>query len=71
MHGRDVDSAYITVETDPHRSTPHPMTATTCLLIEFLPRYGLPMWQLLLLSLYLFAGGALDLLATPRYKRSR
>jgi len=46
-----------------------PMTATTCLLVEFLPRYGLPMWQLLLLSLYLFVGGALDLLATPGRKR--
>jgi hypothetical protein len=46
-----------------------PMTAIVCLLIEFLPRYGLPMWQLLLLSLYLLAGGILDLLATPRIKR--
>jgi hypothetical protein len=44
------------------------MTATTCLLIEFLPRYGLPMWQTLLLSLYLFVGRALDLLASGSFE---
>jgi hypothetical protein len=36
--------------------------AATCLLDEFSPRFGLPMWTLLLLSLYLFAGGTADLL---------
>ena len=38
------------------------MVASTCLLGEFIPRYGLPMWQLLLLSLYIFVGEAADLL---------
>jgi hypothetical protein len=40
-----------------------PMVATTCLLTEFLPRYVLPMWQLLLLSFCILAGGTADLLA--------
>ena len=43
------------------------MIASTCLLGEFIPRYGLPMWQLLLLSLYIFVGRTADLFATgPR-----
>jgi hypothetical protein len=43
------------------------MVACTCLVGEFIPRYGLPMWQLLLLSLYLFIGRTADLLANrPR-----
>jgi hypothetical protein len=37
----------------------------TCLLDEYWPRFGLPMWQLLLLSLYLLAGRTADLLFTP------
>jgi hypothetical protein len=37
--------------------------AATCLLDEFGPRFVLPMWQLLLLSLYLFVGQTTDLLA--------
>ena len=40
-----------------------PMVATSCLLTEFLPRYVLPMWQLLLLSFCILAGGTADLLA--------
>jgi hypothetical protein len=40
------------------------IVASTCLLGEFIPRYGLPMWQLLLLSLYIFAGGTADLFAS-------
>lgn len=39
--------------------------AATCLLDEFSPRFGLPMWQLLLLSLYLFVGRTAGLLFTP------
>lgn len=44
------------------------MVASTCLLGEFGPRYGLPMWQLLLLSVFLFVGKTVDLLAlsTPK-----
>jgi hypothetical protein len=40
-----------------------PMVASTCLLTEFIPRYVLPMWQLLLLSFCILAGGTADLLA--------
>jgi len=40
-----------------------PMVASTCLLTEFLPRYVLPMWQLLLPSFFILTGGAADLLA--------
>ena len=40
------------------------MIASTCLLGEFIPRYGLPMWQLLLLSLYIFVGRTADLFAS-------
>lgn len=49
------------------------MTAATCLLTEFLPRYGLPMWQLLLLSLYLFVGRTADLVASgeTRFRASK
>jgi hypothetical protein len=45
------------------------MIASTCLLGEFIPRYGLPMWQLLLLSLYIFVGTTADLFATVGAKR--
>lgn len=38
------------------------MAASACLVGAFLPRYGFPMWQLLLLSLFIFAGTAADLL---------
>ena len=41
------------------------MMASTCLVGAFSARYALPMWQLLLLSLYIFAGGTADLFATP------
>jgi hypothetical protein len=44
------------------------MTASACLVTEFLPRYALPMWQLLLLSLYIFAGAAADLIVTSKEK---
>ena len=40
------------------------MIASTCLLGEFIPRYGLPMWQLLLLSFYIITGRMADLLAS-------
>jgi len=40
------------------------MFATACLLGEFLPRYVLPMWQFLLLSLYILLGTAAHLLVT-------
>jgi len=39
------------------------MTATTCLLGGFLPRYGLPMWELLWLSLFVFLAGTANLFA--------
>ena len=42
------------------------IAATNTLLVEFLPRYALPMWQLLLLSLYLLVGTTADLFATAR-----
>jgi hypothetical protein len=45
------------------------MIASTCLLGEFIPRYGLPMWQLLLLSLYIFVGTTADLFATASSRR--
>jgi hypothetical protein len=45
------------------------IAATNALLTEFLPRYALPMWQLLLLSLYLLAGTIADLLTTTRLER--
>jgi hypothetical protein len=41
------------------------MVASACLLTEFLPRYTLPMWQLLLLSLYIFAGSIGDFWSRP------
>ncbi len=40
-----------------------PMVASVCLIGEFLPRYALPMWQLLLPSFYILAGSTADLLA--------
>jgi hypothetical protein len=40
-----------------------PMVASACLLGEFIPRYGLPMWQLLLLSFYIFVGKTGNLFA--------
>jgi hypothetical protein len=45
------------------------MVATACLLTEFIPRYVLPMWQLLLLSLYIFVGGTADLCMMAWTKR--
>jgi hypothetical protein len=45
------------------------MIASTCLLGAFLPRYGLPMWQLLLLSLYIFVGRTADFFARICFKR--
>lgn len=44
------------------------MLASTCLLGEFIPRYGLPTWQLLLLSLYTFVGKTADLSAIDGFK---
>jgi hypothetical protein len=44
------------------------MTASACLLTEFLPRYAMPMWLLLLLSFSIFIGTAADLLATSKEK---
>ena len=44
------------------------MTASGCLLTEFLPRYALPMWQLLLLSLYIFIAAAADLIFASKEK---
>jgi hypothetical protein len=44
-------------------------SSTTCLLTEFIPRYGLPMWQLLMLSFYILVGGTVDLFATAGFKR--
>jgi hypothetical protein len=40
-----------------------PMVASACLLGELLPRYTLPMWQLLLPSFFILAGSTADLLA--------
>ncbi len=42
--------------------------ASTCLVGEFIPRYGLPMWQFLLLAIFSVVGSALsrgDLVASP------
>jgi hypothetical protein len=44
------------------------MTASACLLTGFLPRYAMPMWLLLLLSLYIFIGAATDLVASGKEK---
>jgi hypothetical protein len=44
------------------------MIASACLLTEFLPRYALPMWLLLLLSLHIFIGAAADLVAMGKEK---
>lgn len=46
------------------------MTASACLIVVFLPRYGFPMWELLLLSFSIFAGSAADLFATTGFRRS-
>jgi len=45
------------------------IVAATCLLDEFSPRFGLPMWQLLFLSLLLFVGMTADLLIERRSTR--
>lgn len=45
------------------------MTASACLLTAFLPRYALPMWQLLLLSLFIFFGATADFLASTGSNR--
>jgi hypothetical protein len=44
------------------------MVGSTCLLGAFIPRYGLPMWELLFLSLYIFVGKTADLLAVDGSK---
>ena len=44
------------------------MTASACLLTEFLPRYAMPMWLLLLLSFSIFIGTAADLLVASKEK---
>ena len=44
------------------------MTASACLLSGFLPRYAMPMWLLLLLSLYIFIGAVADLVASGKEK---
>ena len=47
------------------------MIAFTCVVAEFIPRYGLPMWQLLLLSLYILMGVIADFwLLGPTKRRS-
>ena len=45
------------------------MTASACLLTEILPRYALPMWQLLLLSFNILIGAAADLTILPYNRR--
>jgi hypothetical protein len=41
------------------------MTISTCFLVEYVPRYGMPMWQLLLLSIWILVGTAADLVLSP------
>jgi len=43
----------------------------TCLLDEYGPRFGLPMWELLLLSFYLILGRTADLLALTGIQRDK
>lgn len=43
---------------------------TACVLHEYEPRFALTLWQLLLLSLSIFAGSAADLFAKTGFKRS-
>lgn len=45
------------------------MMVSACLLAESLPRYALPMWLLLLLSLYALCGAAADLIVLPYSRR--
>lgn len=40
--------------------------AATCLLDEFSPRFGLPMWELLLLSCYILAGKTAEIFASEQ-----
>jgi hypothetical protein len=47
------------------------MIASTCLIGEFGPRYGLPMWELLVLSLFLLLGQTADLLALTGLPRDK
>jgi hypothetical protein len=44
------------------------MTASACLLTAFLPRYALPMWQLLVLSIFIFVGATVELFASSSSK---
>jgi hypothetical protein len=46
------------------------MVVSACLLSESLPRYALPMWQLLLLSIHIIVGAIADLFTAPSFKRS-
>ena len=45
------------------------MTASACLLTEFIPRYALPMWLLLLLSFSILIGAAADLVVRSCSRR--
>jgi hypothetical protein len=40
--------------------------AVACVFHDYEPRFGIPMWELLLLSLFLLLGNLLDLLWTAR-----
>jgi hypothetical protein len=44
------------------------LTGSTCLLTEFLPRYALPMWLLLLLSFSILIGAAADIVIKGKEK---
>lgn len=46
------------------------MMMSTCLIGELLPRYTLPMWELLLASLFLLVVGSLDALVVCKTERS-
>jgi hypothetical protein len=42
------------------------MVAVTCLLTESLPRYAVPMWELLLLSWFFVVGQIGEIFRSPR-----
>ena len=45
------------------------MVFSACLLVGFLPRYGMPMWQSLILSIWIVAGTTADLIVTTQSSR--